>query len=209
MHTFSKDILLNDRINDYIARLDGVPFGYAGIVTDTNNGRHAICRVLEAYNAQCEHGEPIVFTCPGNRRIDNLSLYQRTDSVHNRGTQLHGLGYLLNVAPLDSVHTNLVPGYFRHAHGRIIQRENGDGTLTLSFPLILAEHDVTPMLSILCHLLDTNGANAVRSVEWSARDTSHDACAEYACFTRGIYLKDASGWHTDRIDSAHETLNDY
>lgn len=227
MHTFSNHILLNDRINDYLTQLDNASSSTASIVsgiaqdavtvfgrlevtvTDTTDGRHAINAVLDAYNARVEHEEPVVFANTGARRIDSLSLYHHVDSQNNHDVQTHELGRILDVAPLEPNATVTIPGYIRNAHGRVIQQENGNGTLRFSFPLLLNKTDVTPILAILCHLLDTNAGDTLLAIEWNARDTSHPMCAEYACFSRGMYLKDLDGWHMDRFDTAHETPNDY
>lgn len=189
---------------------------------NTTLGSLGLNSVLNAYNAYEEIDEPHAFLSrladDATPLVNTLALYDGVAPSENAMLQQMSLGFFLSVNPFDlSAYAYskqegapiLTNDYIPSAHGRILQQEQADGSLMLSFPLLTGEADIAPMLSIVSHIADTNAGDDLLSIEWNARDTSHGAYAEYACFTRGIYLKDASGWHTDRIASAHETLNDY
>ena len=189
---------------------------------NTTLGRRGLNSILNAYNAYEPHGEPHAFLAQrgdsATSLLDTLPLYEGVEPAENAMLQQMSLGFFLSANPLDlstyqyatqEAEPILTNAYIPSVHGRVLQQEQPDGSLMLSFPLLTSETDVAPMLSIISHISDTNAGDDLLSIEWSARDTSHEAYAEYACYTRGIYLKDASGWHVDRIDTAHETLNDY
>lgn len=215
-----------DAIEDgelFIADPTPIYFGRVDVtVSDSTQGRYAINALLGAYNFYEEHGTPLVFRNTFTLQRPT-TLYpsinsQNSDVDQDLFTQQAMLGSLLHVNPLDLQHrlghqqcgTSLKPnGYVHDLHGYVTQSEKKTGRLLLSFPLLLTEQDVFPTLVAISHILDVNGQDELLSVMWNARSLDHPACAEYACFTDGLVLKDANGWHTERFQVVTDVPDDY
>lgn len=208
-------VILADETNLYFGRIDVT-------VTDSPQGRYAINSLLGTYNFYEEHGIPLAFRDTFTLQRDT-TLYpnvnsQNSDVDQDLFTQQATLGFLLSMNPLDlrdrlgrfQGQTSLTPnGFVLGEHDLVRQCENDDATLSLSFPLLLTEQDVFPTLVAISHILDVNGQDELLSVMWNARTLDHPACAEYACYTNGLMLKDTNGWHTERFQVVTDAPDDY